>query len=238
MNIAVCDDERCEIDKICAMLDKYRSERGVFFTYRTFESGTEMIEAAKNCVFSLYLLDILMPSMSGMDAAREIRSFDSDVRIVFLTSSPEFAVESYLVKARDYILKPFDENRLFALMDELYAESHNIPEGIMVKTRKGIMKILFSRLSCVEVMNKTVYFHLSDGSIREAHAKLSEFEDALLSRPEFIRVHRSFIVNLYQVNEISSGWLNTHQGLSVPVSRALYTMVRNDYMNLMFMDDK
>ena len=76
-----------------------------------------------------------MPSMSGMDAAKEIRSFDSDAKIVFLTSSPEFAVESYLVKAKDYILKPVDENRLFALLDELYAEIQSIPEGIMVKTR-------------------------------------------------------------------------------------------------------
>ena len=238
MKIAVCDDELCEIDKICKLLDRYRNERSAVLAYRTFGSGIDMLESTRGGGFSLYLLDILMPSMSGMDAAKEIRSFDSDAKIVFLTSSPEFAVESYLVKAKDYILKPVDENRLFALLDELYAEIQSIPEGIMVKTRSGIMNILFSRLSCVEVMNKTLYFHLSDGSIREAHAKLSEFEEILLSRPEFVKVHRSFIVNLYQINEMSSGWVTTHQGLSVPVSRALYTMVRSDYMNLMFMDDK
>ncbi len=63
--------------------------------------------------YDLLFLDVLMPGLSGIQAAREIRQKNENIKIVFLTSSPEYAVESYSVQATNYLLKPATEERLF-----------------------------------------------------------------------------------------------------------------------------
>lgn len=186
--------------------------------------------------YDVLLLDIMMPGISGMQVAHEVREFDTVVKIVFLTSSPEFAVESYQVKAHDYILKPVSQEKLDHLMDSLITEEQKPQEGLTVKTQKGVAFLLFSRLAFVEVMHKTLYFHLADGSVREVSSSLAAFEDKLLSRPEFVKVHRSYLVNLWQVSELGSKELITHAGKTVPISRLLYGKVREEYMEHLFVE--
>lgn len=186
--------------------------------------------------YDILLLDILMPGINGMQAAHEIRAFDAGVKIVFLTSSPEFAVESYAVKAYDYILKPVSRDKLFSILDAVVAEEQKPLEGLTVKTRSGMARILFSRLAFVEIMNKKLYFHLTDGGVQEVTASLAAFEEELLARTEFVKVHRSYIVNLWQVGQLESKQLITHAGKTVPISRLLSGKVREAYMKHLFLE--
>lgn len=186
--------------------------------------------------YDILFLDILMPGLSGIQAAHEIREFDRAAKIVFLTSSPDFAVESYEVRAYDYILKPVSKERIYRMLDELISETQKPQEGLTVKTQKGVAFILFSRLAYVEVMHKTLFFHLADGSVKEVNSSLAAFEDKLLSRPEFIKVHRSYMVNLWHINEVGSKELITTTGKTVPISRLLYGKVREKYMEHLFVE--
>ncbi len=238
MRIAICDDDKEELARISSFLDKYQREHNASLTYKAFHSGVELLSTVRSGDFALYLLDVIMPAVNGVEVAKEIRSFDTEAKIVFLTSSPEFAVASYTVKAMDYILKPVEEGRLFGVLNELMTDSQKPQEGLTVKAKSGITRILFSRLVYVEVVNKQVYFHLSDNSVREITARLSEFEQTLLARPEFMRVHRSYIVNLFQINELTANGLTTHQGNSIPVSRALYKEVRDAYVKQLFWEER
>lgn len=186
--------------------------------------------------YDILFLDILMTGINGMQAAYEIRSYDTEVKIVFLTSSPEFAVESYAVKAYDYILKPVSREKLFSVLDAVRVEEQKPLEALTVKTQSGAIRILFSRLAFVEVINKRLYFNLADGSVREVVSSLVGVEDQLLSRPEFVKVHRSYIVNLWQVSELGSKEFITHAGKTVPISRLLYGKVREAYMKHLFLE--
>lgn len=85
-------------------------------------------------------------------------------------------------------------------------------------------------------MNRMLCFHLTDGSERELAAPLTYYEGVLLQRPEFIRVHRAFIVNLWQVQELRSADILTYTGSVVPVSRRLYAQVRKAYMDQLFVE--
>ncbi|MDF2838303.1 MAG: response regulator of the LytR/AlgR family [Evtepia sp.] len=237
MHIAICDDDKEELAHITSLLEKYRREHHAALTHQAFHSAVELLSTAKAGDSALYLLDVMMPAVNGMEAAKEIRRFDSETKIVFLTSSPEFAVASYSVKAMDYILKPVSENRLFSVLDELLRDSQKPQEGLSVKVKNGISRILFSRLCYVEVVNKQVYFHLSDNSVREVTARLSEFEQALLARPEFVRTHRSFIVNLFQIDQLVQSKITTQQGKNIPVSRTLYKEVRDAYVRQLFWEE-
>lgn len=236
MKIAICDDESMELGRISSLIDTYRRENNAPLTYKTFESATELISNISSGDFNVFLLDIVMPGINGMQAAHEIRAFDAGVKIIFLTSSPEFAVESYTVKAYDYILKPVPRDKLFSMLDEISAEESIPMEGLTVKTQSGMARILFSRLAFVEIMNKKLYFHLADGNVQEVTSSLAAFEEKLLEHSEFVKVHRSYIVNLWQVGELGSKELITNAGKTVPISRQLYAKVREAYMKHLFLE--
>ena len=96
------------------------------------------------------------------------------------------------------------------------------------------MRVPFSQLTYVEVNGKHLYFNLADGQVREVVGSMKEYEDALLARPEFMRIHRSYIVNMLQIEELSPAGLRTFSGRELPVSRLLYPQLQKDYMKLLF----
>lgn len=158
-------------------------------------------------------------------------------KIVFLTCSPDYAVESYRVKASGYILKPVSKENLFPVLDDLLLEAARPQEGLRIKTQKGFINILFSQIVFVEIMHKILYFHLADGSIREINSTLAAFENKLLSRPNFVKVHRSYVVNLWHIREFSPRKLVTSTGETIPISRLLYSKVRSAYMEQLFTEN-
>ena len=206
MYIAVCDDQIEELEKLTALLQAWQSDRRSDVRFQTFRSGGQLLDAARAERFTLYLLDVLMPGMTGMDAAREIRSFDAAADIIFLTTSPGFAYESYGVRAAAHLLKP---------------------NGMLVR-------LPFSQLSYVEVNGKHLFFNMADGTVYEVAASMREYEGALLARPEFMRVHRSYIVNMLQAEKLSPAGVITFSGHNVPVSRLLYGQLQKDYLALLF----
>lgn len=106
MKIAVCDDNLNELELIRTLLDIYKSDSIQTFTVKCFESSVELASTLRFEKFDIYILDIIMPVMDGLTLAKEIRTFDKAAPIIFLTASPEFAVDSYTVKAFNYLLKP------------------------------------------------------------------------------------------------------------------------------------
>ena len=234
MYLAVCDDNREELEAVLSLLDAWRAERGAAPRVKAFQSAVELVEAARQERFTLYLLDVMMPGMDGMEAAREIRSFDDVAEIIFLSTSPGFAYESYGVRAFHYLLKPIEEGKFFALLDQLSLRERKPLEALTLKTATTIIRVPSDCISYVEVIGKHVYFHLADGDVREVTGALKEFEAALLSRAEFMRVHRSYIVNMLQVEELSSAGLRTMRGESLPVSRLTFPQLQKDYMALLF----
>ena len=112
MYIAVCDDQIEELEKVMGLLQAWQTDRRAAVRLRSFRSAGELLDAAQRERFTLYLLDVLMPGVTGMEAAREIRSFDDAADIVFLTTSPGFAYESYGVRALEYLLKPISVREL------------------------------------------------------------------------------------------------------------------------------
>ena len=234
MRIAVCDDDIKELNRLSKLLNDYREKTKACFTFLTYSDGIALLEDVRTGVFDFMLLDVMMPLVNGMEIAHEVRAFNGNIKIAFLTSSPEFAVESYSVEAFAYLLKPATADNLFPVLDRLFRLAQKPEDGLSVKFHNGVANIPFFKLAYVEVMNRMLCFHLTDGSVRELIASLSDYEGLLLKRPEFIRVHRAFIVNLWQVQELRSADILTYTGSVVPVSRRLHAQVRKTYMDQLF----
>lgn len=180
MYIAVCDDQIVELEKLTALLQAWQSDRRSDVRFQTFRSGGQLLDAARAERFTLYLLDVLMPGMTGMDAAREIRSFDAAADIIFLTTSPGFAYESYGVRAAEYLLKPINAKLLYPVLDKLYLRDQKPQDGLTVKSNGMLVRLPFSQLSYVEVNGKHLFFNMADGTVHEVAASMREYEGALL----------------------------------------------------------
>lgn len=234
--IAVCDDDVQELSRLVNLMNRYQDEKKTALIYAAFSNALDLLEIMHGNTYDILLLDVLMPGVNGIEAAYEIREFNKEIKILFLTSSPEFAVESYAVNAYYYLLKPVTAERLFPVLDNLLLETQRAETALHIKTTSGMMSISFHRLEFLEVINKRLYFHLTDGSVKEISGSLSDFETELLAREEFIKVHRSCIVNMGCIQELSAKELITYAKQSAPVSRLLYGQVREAYMQYLFVE--
>ena len=234
MYIAICDDQEQECGALQYLLYAWQRERQHPVRVRVFRSPVELLDAAREEPFTLYLLDVLMPGMDGMAAAREIRQFDAAAALVVLTSTPDFAYESYAVHALSYLLKPITPQALYPILDQLYRKELQPQDGLTLKAGKVLFRVPFSQLVYVEVNQKHLYFNLTDGSVREVPGVLRQYEAQLLAREEFMRIHRSYIVNMLQVAAFAPTEVRTFSGRSLPVSRQRYPPLQKDYLALLF----
>ena len=203
MFIAVCDDDARVRGQLADILDAYAAKNGLPLRYQLFENAEDMLRAAGTERFTHYFLDVMMPCMDGITAAQEIRSFDPDAKLVFLTSFSEYAYQSYRVRAYDYLLKPVQMQTMTELLDRLRAEEAEAEACIFVQNGRSIFRIPYARLACLEVYQKKLFFYLTDGQVRTMPGTIAGFEAELLARPDFVKIHRSYIVNLNQVSELS-----------------------------------
>ena len=232
--LAVCEDDRNDLDALCSLLDEWEAEHDAKLRREAFQNAEELLKSAQRERFTLYLLDVMMPGMDGIEAAHEIRGFDDAAEIVFLSSSPGFAYKSYGVRALNYLLKPVRREELFPLLNRLRLQEQKNTEALTLKTNASFVRVPYTEISYVEVIRKQVCFHLTDGTEYKATGTLKDFENELLGRPEFMRVHRSYIVNMLQVRRLSYDGLLTFRGETLPVSRTAYPQLQRSYTALLF----
>lgn len=112
IRIAVCDDSPDFLQRAVDMVERWSQQCGIPTEIYPFDNGDALL--SKNAVthMDIIFLDIIMPLQNGIDTAKELRQNDNAAKIIFLTSSPEFALESYEVKAQGYLLKPVTYEKL------------------------------------------------------------------------------------------------------------------------------
>lgn len=234
MKIAVCDDEELFIDSVCAILNQWAEKNNINLTLFQFTNGDDLIDTHRKECMDLIILDIIMPLLNGMDTARELRSQDQTVPIIFLTSSREFAVDSYEVKAFNYLLKPVDRIKLSGVLDD-FLKMLNLPKNIFTaQTGDGFMKIIVADVDYLEAQNKQVLFHLADKRTIVAHELFSSCAKVFSAEAGFCRCHRSYIVNLGCIKQFSRSEITTFNHVVIPISRNSYTAFKESYFRYMF----
>ena len=234
LKIAVCDDSRELLEKVEKDLHEYENVRNTPATVHTYTNAVDLLDGLKKTDYDILILDIIMPGFTGMQAAHEIRKFNEEIKIIFLTSSKEFAIESYSVGAYYYLLKPVLNEKLFSVLDKVVSEITSKQESCVIYTHMGIVNIPFAKIECLEVYNKHLVFHLSDGSTKETRGALTDYENVFLERKEFLKIHRSYILNIDYIHSIEAGEIATYSGKRFPVSRLLAKDIKEHYMNYMF----
>lgn len=236
IKIAFCDDDMEVLHQMNELLDRYRVERNEDITYAAFQSPFELLtEIEKGIRPDILFLDVVMPGQNGMDVAKEIRQYDTNMKIIFLTSSPEFAVESYSVGAYFYQLKPIWEESFFRLMDVVLAECEKKKKNsLILRSKDGITRIDLQQLEYCEVLGRKLLFHLENGAVLESAGSLDDLAGQLMQYSNFFRPHRSFLVNMEYIQNISSRSIKMVNDAEIPIPHGKCSEIKNTYMEYAF----
>jgi len=238
MKIAICDDDKQELLQISRLVDEYLScsiaeDKIEVFRFESSMKLLAQIESGKH--FDVFLLDVIMPNIKGIELATEIRSKNQVAKIIFLTSSSEFAVDSYSVGAFNYLLKPIQKDKLFSILEKACNNIYSdLKQYIVVKTQTSLSKVFLHELIYVEVIGRTIYFHQKGGATLESTSTISQVEAVLLIDKRFIKPHRSYIINLDYIKNLLPNGLTTTSDLFIPVSRNVFKEVKQAYINHSF----
>ena len=215
MRIALVDDDQRDRTQLRTYISDYLREEGVDCEIREFENALVFL-AEYAFTFDLIVMDIDMPELSGIEAARQLRERDAHVTLMFVTNMPQYALEGYAVEAVDYLLKPlsYPDFRLKMQKARRYiARNADLP--LALSTAEGVFRCNVSDVLYVESKLHYLYYHTAEQTIR-VRGKLSEVADTLLPY-HFARPGESYLVNLRHLkaiegNEILVG--NDHLPLS------------------------
>lgn len=233
---AFCDDDPLAINEINLLLDQYCQKNGQEIARTVFHSPLELLaEIEKGAHFDILFLDIIMPGQNGINVAREIRQNDRTVKIIFLTSSSEFAVESYTVDAFFYIVKPVRAEDLYRLMDSAISQCEREKQGSLVlRCKDGITRIALEKLIYCEVIGRTLVFHLESGMNLESIGSLDELSGELAQYGSFLRPHRSFLINMEYIQSISYKAITMDNLERIPIPHGKCSEIKNLYLEYAF----
>ncbi len=233
---AFCDDDVSVLDELKALLCRYCTKNNQEVSYAAFCSPLELLaEIEKGVRYHILFLDVILPNENGIDVAKEIRQYDSVMKIIFLTSSSEFAVQSYTVGAYFYQLKPIWEENFFRLMDSVISECQKEQQhSLILRCKSGITRIGLSRLEYCEVLGRTLLFHMENGRVLEGAGSMDKLCGQLSQYENFVRPHRSFLINMEYIRKISYKAITMENLAEIPIPHGKCSEIKELYLEYMF----
>ena len=228
MDIAIVDDLGEDRKKLLDLLNKYTRNTGNMLNIDEYTGGDLFIKNIGTKSYDIVFLDIYMGNINGIDTARIIRQLREESRIVFLTTSNEFAAESYEVQATGYLIKPIDEQHCFELLDKMC-----ITEPLLrIKTRGKIgicVKIPYSDVMYIDVIKKIARVHIKN-DILEIEQNFTELNDLLIKDQRFCSCNRGVIVNFEYVAGISENDFLMKNGEAIAIKNIGRQEIKKSYM--------
>lgn len=236
IKVAFCDDDMSVLGELKGLLNQYCAKHGQEIAYTAFNSSLELLaEIEKGVRYDILFLDIILPNENGISIAKEIRRYDSVVKIIFLTSSSEFAVQSYAVGAYYYQMKPIWEENFFRLMDSAISECKKEQQHCLIlRCKSGITRIELDRLEYCEVIGRTLLFHMEGGKVLEGTGSMDKLCGQMSQYENFVRPHRSFLINMEYIQKISYKTITMENMAEIPIPHGKCCEIKNLYLEYAF----
>lgn len=231
-SVAVCDDLEGERVNLARMVQAYARSHDLSLQLRLFSSGESLLAALQSeepGSIPLIFLDIYMPGLSGVDTARRIRALDSSAAIIFVTTSQDHGLDSFAVRACDYLVKPLREPDVTASLDWFFSHLPEPLRLLSVYSEGEWQKIPLSSILYVDVYGHQARIHTVRGDLVTRRG-LDELEIAIDSR-DFLRCHRSYLVNLNHVEGVEGSDFRMDDHTLVPISSSSVAQVRSQFID-------
>lgn len=238
LKIAICDDDRSDRDTVYGYVEEYLKNKDLTADIHVFDHPDAMLEECGQLRPHIYILDIVMPMVTGIQAARELRWNQPDAQIIFATSESSFALESFDVNPINYILKPVDRDKLFSTLDlALTRVDTEGGKSITVKVKGGLRTLHTDDILYIEYRNHIVSYHMISGEIISPPTLRIGFAEYLEKNHGdriFVRCHESIAVNPSAIDKLTKTEIMLRNKEQIPVSKSRYSDVLDSYMNFRF----
>lgn len=234
--IAVCEDSQMAVKDVRVLLDTYNAHHPELdLRVRCFENGHDLLDCvAEGQAFDLFLLDIMMPGQDGIEVAQELRGKKEEAPLVFMTSSADYALAAFSVKAMQYLLKPVQETTLFPVLDDVMTKwQRERDDFFLVETPKSKVKLRYSAIVCVESFYRTLIFYMTDGeklTSKTIRVPIHVAVAPLLEDSRFLHAHKSYIVNMAHVEELTASSFIMKNDMEISIPRYKYVDAKTKYL--------
>ena len=225
LRIAICDDEPQYVQQIKNFVQEYlHGHPELSGQIDSFSLGRELLyQAEESSGFDLYLLDIIMPGLNGIQTGRQLRQLWDGGEIIYLTTSPDYAVDSYSVRAFFYLLKPLEKGRLFEVLDAAVKKlDDRRSKAVLIATKDGPRRLLLDQILYVERVGRGLRYFCSGGAVDSLSLRVPFHAavEPLLADPRFCQCGSSFAFNLQHVTGVSGQEVLLDSGGAAAIPRA------------------
>lgn len=224
MMIAICDDENVFRENLKSMIYAYKAERRLHIDVYEYSTGEELLATKK--AFDMVFLDYQMPGRDGMDVARELRHRNVTCSIVFVTSYPQFVLESFEVQPYNFYVKPILQEQIVALMNTFIKHQKQLAPIIVINDRE---QIVVSAKDIMYLEGNGKYCIIRTFSDTYNSSKTLAQVHELLPQHCFYRTHKSYVVNLYSIRSFEKGTATLINGEIARIGRTKISEFKQVY---------
>lgn len=233
MKIAIIDDMRCDRQYLSDFLLRYAKEHNTTMRLSAFESGEDFLDSFIPASYDIIFMDIYLKELDGIETAQRIRVMDADTLLIFVTSTPAYAVKSFRVRAFDYLLKPYTYEELGEIMQLCNHTLGHKSQFIEVKESRAHVKILLKEIIYTDYFNHYIHIHTKARVIR-AYMSFQEFSPLLLAYPQFLCCYRNCIINMNYVSIMEDCDFLLQNGDRLPIHKLRRNEIRQAYADYIF----
>lgn len=238
LKIAICDDMKEDRDRIYQYVQQFCQEKMLQAEIKVFDHPDSLLLGCEKIRPHIYILDIVMPMVNGIQAARELRWNQPDAEIIFATSEESFALESFDVNPVNYILKPINAEKLFETLDRAVKHLNLDKERtITIKVKGGYSTIHIDDIMYIDYRNHVVSYHLLSKEIISTSTLRIGFAEYLNQnhrQDDFVLCHASVAVSIKAIDKLTKTDIMVRNNEILPVAKSRYAQVAEKYMNYRF----
>lgn len=235
LRIAICDDMPDQLALLTAFTNEYIETQKLSANVRKFSHPDALLAACETEIFHIYLLDMVMPMISGLEVGKNIRRVSREAQIIYVTTDPGYALDAYTVNPLHYLVKPVRKETLFSALELAVSRADFGNEcSVTIKTKDGLRPLFAGQVACCEYRKHTVLYTLLGGEQVETTTLSGSFAEhiaPLLRDERFLSPHVSFVMNMSRVEKLTREGFTLREGNFVPVSAKQYTAVRDVYLD-------
>lgn len=237
MKIVICDDEEIQKVLLKSLIDEYALLHALSIEVIQYSDADNLWWDLQNGLYAdLLILDIQMKNMSGIELAHKMRDNQMFHQIAFVSGIKEYVFEGYDVNAISYLLKPYEKEQLFKIIDKAIKEMKVQNDFTILESGKEVFKIYHDDLIGIEaVSHDTVaYLKLSNNTNQTQIVLKKGINDVLdeLNIFSLLRVHRSYAVNMRNVLRITKTECIAEGNHSFPIARGNYEMCMQTFIKV------